>query len=610
MRYGGPALTPRLSLLLAVAVFGWGVLARAGDIPETEGTASTAAAPVPHSAPKTTKHKHGKAGPSASADEAIPSAAPSTTPLDSSALPLVSASAGVEESPSASIEPEPVPPPPPPAAAPSASAVPVASSAPSASASAHAAPSVAGPSAKLHDAVVFAIKLGHGRKSAEERAHAASEALERTLETDGTEDVRVARQGSAAWVFAGNIPIVDLYAEDAEAAGAADLDGYAADVAARTRDAILSEKKRSAIASTVFSLSLVIFFGLIAFYVLRKIGEFFEKARKWALDDPDRISGIRFQSQVVVGPAAARGGVLVALILGRSVAQVGVVYLWLVFSLSLFQSTRPYTEKLTGLVTTPLSSLASRFAASLPVAVIAAVSGVAVYVILRFVQLFFEGVERRQTHLAWLPADLAPPTSILVRIGIVVTALVYGAPIVTGDQQGAIARTGAVALLALGLAATPLLASVIVGGLVVYGRRVRVGQHAELGTRVGKVIAVGLVDVVLQDADGCQVRVPHLTTLVHPTRILGENPRIAVEFAVGPMVATATVRKVLHDAAAALGDFPVVQLSAIDADAQHYRVTVLAKAGVTASDVRLALADALRNGGVALGRGSKRAESA
>src|SRR6185295_4568094 len=98
--------------------------------------------------------------------------------------------------------------------------------------------------------------------------------------------------------FAGTIPIIDLYAADAEAAGAADLDAYAADIAGRTREAIKSEKKRSAIASTVFSFSLVIFFALVAFYVLRKIGEFFERARKWALDSPDRISGIKFQSQV------------------------------------------------------------------------------------------------------------------------------------------------------------------------------------------------------------------------------------------------------------------------------------------------------------------------
>jgi len=152
------------------------------------------------------------------------------------------------------------------------------------------------------------------------------------------------------------------------------------------------------------------------------------------------------------------------------------------------------------------------------------------------------------------------------------------------------------------------LANVVVGILVVYGRRVRVAQHVELGRKTGKVLSVGLVDVVLQDSDGCHVRVPHLNSVLHPTRILGESPRIAVELAVSPTVAPATARKVLHDAAAGIGNYPVVELSSIDADAQHYRITVLTKSGVTASDVRLALVEAMKSGGVVLGRSHRRAE--
>lgn len=608
MRHGGPLHTPRAALVLSALVFVWGVVARAADPGDDDTRANAPADSAAHAGPRPPKHKHGQGAPSASADEPEPSSAP---PIESSAPASAPPSGSVE-----ALEPVPSAVPEPVAPAVSASAPVPAGSAPEAaplpsvapSASAHATPT-SGAGAKIHDAVVFSLKKGHGAKSAEDRARAASEALDRALDAQDGDQVRVQRQGDAAVVFGGSIPIVDLYAEDAQAAGAADLDAYAADVAARTHEAIASEKKRSAIASTVFSFSLVIFFGLVAFYILRKIGEFFERARKWALDDPDRISGIRFQSQVVVGPAAARGGVLVALILGRSVAQIGIVYLWLVFSLSLFQSTRPLTEKLTGLVTTPVSNLAGRFAASLPVAVVAAISGVAVYVLLRFVQLFFEGVERRQTQLAWLPADLARPTSVLVRVGIVATALVYGAPIVTGDQEGAIARTGAVALLALGLACTPLLASVIVGGLFVYGRRVRVGQHAALGRHVGKVHSVGLVDVVLLDTDGCQVRVPHLLSLVNPTRILGEHPRIAVELAVSPDSSPSTARKLLQEAASVIGNYPTVDLTDIDADSQYFRVTVLTKTGVTASDVRIALTDALKTGGVTLGRSRKRTGS-
>jgi small-conductance mechanosensitive channel len=462
--------------------------------------------------------------------------------------------------------------------------------------------------AKIHDTVVFSLRLGRGDKTAEERARVASEALTRAVETPGAEEVRIAQFGEAYVVYAGTIPIVEVRPEDATAAGYQAAETHARSIAARAKSAIASEKKRSVIAGTVFSLSLLVFFGLIAFYVLRKVGEFFDRARQWMVDNPERIAALRIQSQEVIGATALRGGALVTLLVGRFVAQAGVVYLWLVFALSLFDSTRPYTQKLTGFVVTPLSALAGRIAASLPLAVVAVVSGVAIYVLLRFVQLFFEGVARRQTVIPWLPPDLAASTSVLVRVGVILTVVAFAAPIVTGDSEGTLARVGTIALLALGLASTPLVASVIVGVLVVYGRRVRVGQHAELGHCAGKVLAVGLIDVRLLDADGCEVRVPHLLTLVHPTRVIGTRPRVSVVIAAASMHSLEDVQSTLTEAAAELGERVHVELRSADATGTRFRITVSVPHDKTAGDVRFALALALRNAGIALGRDLREAE--
>jgi small-conductance mechanosensitive channel len=487
---------------------------------------------------------------------------------------------------------------------------PAGSAAPAPSASA-AAPAPKRPEAhaKIHDTQVFVIRVPRGDKTLDERAKVASEALTRAVETSGAEEVRVAQFGDAFVVYAGTIPIVEIRKDDAEAAGYGEAETFARWVAARSRTAILSEKRRSAIAGTVFSLSLLVFFGLVAFYVLQKVGEFFERARQWLIDNPDRIKGLRVQSQEVIGTTALRGGALVTLLVGRFVAQLGVVYLWLVFALSLFETTRPYTEKLTGFVVTPLSALAARIGASLPLAVVAVVSGVAIYVLLRFVQLFFEGVARRQTVIPWLPPDLAAPTSVLVRIGILLTVLAFAAPIVTGDSEGTLARTGAIALLALGLSSTPLCATVIVGVLIVYGRRVRVGQHAEMGARSGKVVAVGLVDVRLLDADGCEVRIPHLLSLVHPTRLTGARPRVSVTLGAAPHHPPEEVKQVLTEAAERLGEKVHVELSAIDREASLFRVVVSPPHDVTPGDVRLALVLALGKAGIGLGRSPRGVEA-
>jgi small-conductance mechanosensitive channel len=455
--------------------------------------------------------------------------------------------------------------------------------------------------AKLHDTTVFTLHVDAGGKAASERARAASEALVRTADAQSTDEIRVAQQGDVFVIYAGPSPVVVLYPEDAVAAGAPDLATHAAAIAARVSEVVAAERRRSAIAGTVFSFSLLVFFGLIAFYVLQKVGQMFHAMRQWMLDNPDRVKGLSVQDHEVVGATAIRGGVLVALILGRFVAQLGVVYVWLVFALSLFQSTRPYTTKLTSLVVTPLSDLAGRLAASLPVAVVGVVSGVALYILLRFIQLFFEGVARRQTTLPWLPADLAPATSVLIRLGVVIGAFVFAAPIVTGDREGPLAHTGIVAVLALGLACTPLVASFVVGAVVIYGRRVRIGQHVEIGGRSGRVTEVGLFDVKLRDAAGSDVRVPHLLTLVHPTQVMHDAGRLTFSMPVAPTAGAREARMVLAQALERFGERPEVELDHVDADGLHFKVTIEG-GGAKLSEVRLALLDALGEAGIGLGR--------
>src|SRR5262249_53138817 len=161
--------------------------------------------------------------------------------------------------------------------------------------------------------------------------------------------------------------------------------------------------KRGVIAQTVFSISLVVFFGLIALYLLRWIGELAERGREFVARNPEKIRAVRLSSVEVVGAAPLRAAVMAALIIGRWVLWVSVVYVWLLLSLSRFDVTRPYTTRLTSSVVHPLSELASRTLSALPLLVLALVLAVAVYVLVRFVELFFVGVARGEARAAWLP---------------------------------------------------------------------------------------------------------------------------------------------------------------------------------------------------------------
>jgi hypothetical protein len=454
----------------------------------------------------------------------------------------------------------------------------------------------------LHDRRVFTVNTGRAGRTAEQRAQAASQALDRALDETEPPEVRVEEQGDVVVVFAGTTPIIQLGAEDAAAAGDASLAVHAAAVAGKTREALRAERQRAAIANRVFSFSLLVFSGLITFLLLRKLGELIERLRSWMGARPDRLPALRVGGIEVVRPAAVRGGVSVALTVAKRLAQVGLVYGWLIVALSLFEATHDYTERLTGFVLKPVSELMGRVASALPLVVIAVITVAVTGGALRFVRLFFGSVARGETTLGWLPRDLAPATSVLVRAGVVVVTLVVAAPLITGTDDGALSRVGAVALGALGLASTPLLATAATGIAVMFGGRLRVGEHAVVGGRAGRVRATTLLEVVLEDEDGGAIHVPHLAVLWHPTRILGPSPPLAVEITVAPTADLAAAAEALAQAAATVGAEARVELADLSAGGARFRVRVQpASPDGARGRLLVAAAAALRARGVALG---------
>ena len=466
-------------------------------------------------------------------------------------------------------------------------------------------PEVKGFDVKLADTLVFTVLRAQGTHSAEERGRAARHALEQALRSDRV-DVRAVPQGRAHVLYAGEAPVTELYPEDAEAAGDDSVDVYAARVAARATEVLRTEQKRGDVAEVVMSISLLVLFGLAALMLLRWIGEMADRLRKFLLEHPERIPAIRVKTFEVLGSGPLGSALLAVLIVGRWLVQISVVYVWLVFAFSRFSATRPYTQQLTSFVLTPLSDLAGRLVSALPIALLALVSAALVYVVVRFVELFFGSVGRGETRLAWLPLDLVAPTSLLVRVAIVLLVLVFAGPVVTGDPEGGLARAGSIVMLALALGLVPLLAGVVVGIVQVFARRVRVGQHIGIGELRGRVLSVGLLDVRLQDELGHEVRVPHLLALTKPLRLHSAQQSGLLEISVAPEVSASAARALLearmreHDAAAR------VELHDADAFGMHFRVSFATHPERAPSELRLMLVEALRSAGFALGHARER----
>lgn len=425
---------------------------------------------------------------------------------------------------------------------------------------------------KLRDTSVFELKAGLGHEPAQSRAERATKALNRAWEDPKADDVRSELQGGLPTVFVGDVPIVQLGPDDAVAAGDATLDVFAANTVSKVRAAVRAERRRSAVAKSVFSVSLVVLTVLAGLYALRKIGELVDRARDWVNEHPDRMPRISLQAIEVVRPASLRSAVLVGLGIAKMIAQLAVLWAGLLFGLSLFESTRGTGQRLSGALLEPITALLGRAATSLPVILVVTLGVLAVAMLLRFLALFFESVARGENDVAWLPSDLARPTSVLIRFGVVLAALVFAAPVVTGDPDGALARGGYAALVALGLGAVPVLANGVVGAVFVYGRRLRVGQRATIGPHAGRVRHAGLVDFEIELPSGSVARVPYLFALSHPLIHGGARDRVSVIVCVKRSTLGAEARAAWLKELEAVGETPRLEL--IELDDEHARLSV------------------------------------
>ncbi len=454
---------------------------------------------------------------------------------------------------------------------------------------------------RIGERAVLELRVPRAQRSPQARARDASETLTHVLELPGPDVVRTEPREGAVTLLVGETPIVELTTEDAEAVGTDDLTLYAAVAAQRLDSALKAERRRLQIQDAVFSVSLAVFITLLAFLALRLLGRLGLQLQDTLLGDRERVPAFRLGTVEVASRRAVRGALRLGLRVGTRILQVIVVYVWVLFVLSLFTPTREYGARLTGSVLRPAGEILGRAGGALPMLVVAGLLGLAVALVIRTLRLFFESIARGETKVRWISADLATPVGVLLRAALFVLAVLFAAPLITGEDTGALSRLGTAVLLALALGAVPLLASIAVGLPTVLGRTVRPGEVVELGGRRGQVRSVGLLDVLLEDPEGAELRVPHLVAFLHPRRALGALPSRVLEVVVGSSEDQARVESVLLEAAGSHASGARAELVSLDAHGARWRVSGIGP------DLGQRVASALRDARIPLGQPAREA---
>jgi len=482
-------------------------------------------------------------------------------------------------------------------AAPSASASVAVSSVPSAAPPAE----LAAPAwVRLRDRKLFALRAPRAGASAEERARKATASLDAAFEKNLAGEVKIdeSEPGIATIVLDGT-PIVQLSPADALAAGDATLTVHAAATAEIVRGAVKAEHTRHDVATTVFHWSLVVFTGLLAFLVQRRLRRLLRAARIWLRRHPEKIRAFRIARIDLVRPTALLGLLqLTAAFLDR-VIQGTVLYLWVIFSLSLFERTRGASATISGFVVKPLGALAGRVATSLPSLVALLATLLLTFVVVRFVSQVEKSVERGEAELPGLSKDLTKPVLVLVRLSIVLFALLVGAPIVTGNDDAVLSKVGLALVGALALASAPLFASAALGLVALFSGRYRVGEYVSVDGRQGRLLAVSLLELRMRDGEGAELRVPHLLALVRDVRILGAYRLASFEIVVAASADLEAVRSIIVRASRSRHGDARVRLLGVQAKGARFEVVARRDDGE--DDSATAVTMALREAGISLG---------
>lgn len=455
---------------------------------------------------------------------------------------------------------------------------------------------------RIRETVILTLQLSDGGMSAAERAKRANRAIEQALSSSAPKSVRVEPKSGRSIVFIGAQPVVELTSEDAAIAGEGSLDLYSASVAARISDILRAEESRSQLGKTVYSVVIVILFGIIAIYSLKLIRDWSLRARSWVERNPHRIPAVRLKSIEVVRPPVLRNAALVTLAVVKWVGQIGAIYLWLIASMYSFDSTRGYTEKLTSLVLSPLSTLTSRVAALLPLTAIVALGAMGLLVLLRFISLFFAAVERGETQVENLSPALAGPTSFLVRIGLVVLSLLVIAPVLTGNSDGTFSRLGQLAVGAIAIALVPLITTVLIGMRVLYASKLTVGQWVSVGAISGRILELTLFDTRIWVPGGATARVPHLVLLWQTLRTASGSTN-TVRLSIATHEQLPEILNDLAAVAARYGSDATVVIDSVSANRTELAVQVTMPESASRNLLIIDLMRALGHRGVPLAEG-------
>ena len=208
--------------------------------------------------------------------------------------------------------------------------------------------------------------------------------------------------------------------------------------------------------------------------------------------------------------SAALRGLVVSV---RVLAIMVVVYAYLHVVLELYPWSRSLSRQLSTIFFDPLASMGASFLDALPNLVFLAILTLVTRYLLKFVKLFFAGVEKRTIAFTNFDPDWAWPTYRIIRLLVIAFAVVVAYPYIPGSRSAAFQGVSIFIGVIFSLGSSSLIANLIAGYSMTYRRAFRVGDRIQVGDVAGDVTESGLMVTRIRTIKNEEVVVPNSAIL-------------------------------------------------------------------------------------------------
>jgi small-conductance mechanosensitive channel len=189
------------------------------------------------------------------------------------------------------------------------------------------------------------------------------------------------------------------------------------------------------------------------------------------------------------------------------------VYIWMLYVLSLFPWTHGIAQAILGYILDPLRDFAAAVVAFLPdLFFLIAIAFITRYVV-KITRFFFDEMEKGRVVLPGFYADWAVPTYKIARFFIFAFALTFAFPYIPGSKSEAFKGVSIFLGVLFSLGSTSTISNVMAGLSITYMRAFKVGDRVRIGDTVGDVIDQTLLVTHLRTIKNEDVTVPNSMVL-------------------------------------------------------------------------------------------------